>query len=387
LGPVLGEYESMDEDVLTEAPRLLSLISKGHLLFMQNGNKVGCGSIERICNTDGANIGLWYDAGDKYLSYVDESWSDWWVRRCHLFDPGCEMIKLCNLEGNKLGVAYVERNLVDRNHVGEDHGGRITLIRGIRLVPHLNREVQKRKEPLGETPEIFEYHGVATLLLCHIIFTSIRYGAEAIAVHPPKNERAEKFYELFMGPPMLVEEDDGRRYYRVDGDNKWKILQNCFRYQLNLFIRHREEEVFRVEEEEKAAIIAIEKEAERVILEAKDAALSELAGIRQAEDDARNEENEGEYLASKLDALVARNGENYEETDVEEGAASPMEDDDSTNPREADDTQSDGEQQAQIVRPSLVNGEQTLSAKRPLGNGIVNQEDTEERIKKQKLIE
>ena len=373
LGPVLGEYDSMEEDVLTEAPRLLSLISKGHLLFMQNGNRVGCGSIERICNTDGAGIGLWYDAGDKYLSYVDESWSEWWVRRCHGFDPGCEMIKLCSLDGATLGVAYMERNLVDQNQMGEEHLGRITLIRGIRVVPHLNREVQQRREPLGGTPEIFEYRGVATLLLCHIIFTSIRYGAEAIAVHPPKNEQAENFYDFFMGPPTLIEDDDGRRYYRVDGDNKWKILQNCFRYQLNLFIRHREEEVIRVEEEEKAAIMATEKEAERVLLEAKQAFLSELAGIRQAEDDARNEEEESERLASKLGA----NGENDEETDEEEEATSPRNDFDSINLREADNTQSAGEQRTEIVGLNMVEGHQSFSAKRPLGN----------ETKKRKLIE
>ena len=309
LEPVIAEYNSMDEDVLTEAPRLLSLISKGHLLFMQHRDKVSCGSVERICNTDGGSLVMWYDSGDKYLSYVDEVWAGWWVRRCHTFDQGCEMHKLCDLDGKKLGVVYIERNLLDRHFIGEDRRVRVTLIRGIRIVPQINREVKMRRDLLDNLPtEEMEYNGVATLIFCHVIFLSMRYGAEAIAVHPPKSERAEKFYESLMGPALLVEEDDGRRYYRLDGSNKWNILQNCFRYQLNLFIRYRDEEALRAEDEEKAAIIAIENEDERLKTEATDAAKSELAGRLQAEDDARIEEIEAEESLQRLNVIYAAHG-------------------------------------------------------------------------------
>lgn len=331
LEPVLAEYDFMEEDVLTEAPRLLSLLSKGHLLFMQRRDKVVCGSIERICNSDGGSLGVWYDAGDKFLSYVDENWSEWWVTRCHLFDPGSEMLKLCDMDGQKLGVAYIERNLVDRERFDEDRRGRITLVRGIRLAPHINKEVKMRRSLSDQiTPENLEYQGVATLLLCHAIFLSLRYGTETIAVHPPKSERAEKFYESFMGPSVLLEEDDGRRYYRLDRDKKWQILHNFFRYQLNLFIKHREEELIRLDEEEKAANIAQEVEVARLVTEAKDAEESELAGIRQAENDARREEEEVADELSKRATHDATNEKIYEQMDVADA------DDDSRNSSDLD---------------------------------------------------
>jgi hypothetical protein len=337
LGPVLAEYDFMEEDVLTEAPRLLSLVSKGHLLFMQRRDKVVCGSIERICNTDGGSLGVWYDAGDKFLSYVDENWSEWWVNRCRLFDPGSEMLKLCDMDGQKLGVAYIERNLVDRERFDEDRRGRITLVRGIRLAPHINKEVIMRRSLSDQiTPENLEFQGVATLLLCHAIFLSLRYGTETIAVHPPKSERAEKFYESFMGPSILLEEDDGRRYYRLDRDKKWQVLQNFFRYQLNLFIKHREEELVRLDEEEKAANIAQVVEEARLVTEAKDAEESELAGIRQAEVDARREEEEVADELSKRATHDAANEELYEQMEEVDT------DDDSGNSSDLDSEQLEG---------------------------------------------
>ena len=128
---------------------------------------------------DAPVIASWYNAhGDKALSYTSKAWSDWWVQRCGHPDVGCEMIKVVVCEdGNDdvctqgeviLGIAYVERTVVDRYPIdspqseelcGDDDGSsligkkrrregtesiansriiRTTLLRGIRINPKYN---------------------------------------------------------------------------------------------------------------------------------------------------------------------------------------------------------------------------------------------------------
>lgn len=232
LDPLKSDISDLEEGEISSK---LGNYSRGQQLLLGANNEIRHCSVKRIIHDDGITLAMWWD-GDKYLSYTNEEWSDWWIRRCHLFDPGCEMVKIVNEKDETLGVAYYERNIVDKYLFEGDMRGRVTLIRGIRLEPSLNPEAVRRSNISGTKPSYeVKYRGIASLLLCHILFTSIRYGSHGVAVNCPKNEVAEKFYESFMGPPLFCEEETGRRYYRMTADKRWQTLQEAFLRQIKLW--------------------------------------------------------------------------------------------------------------------------------------------------------
>jgi len=254
LQPVLSALlpNNMPTDVLVKISQLLGSYSRGEEMYLKSidpQNPVIKASVSRTNQIFSATIGSWWDF-DKVLSYSSPEWSDWWVKRCHLVEPGCEMINLITSRGDMLGVAYFERNIVDLydHQLKRDERVRVTLIRGIRLSPLLNPEVIRRLDlpDTAEFPKMAEFKGIASLLFCHILLTSIRYGTQCIGVHCPKNEVAEKFYESFMGKAFCRHEVDGRRYYRIDSKRRWEILRESFRRQMSLweqFQRHQKAKI------------------------------------------------------------------------------------------------------------------------------------------------
>lgn len=120
LEPVLEYFPDSSK---AEATRFLGIYSsRGEFLLLTGRDCLFQGSIARITAADGPTMAMWWE-GDKFLSYTNQTWSDWWIRRCQIFDPGCEMIKLVNDGGETLGVVYYERNIVDRLKFGKN--GRI----------------------------------------------------------------------------------------------------------------------------------------------------------------------------------------------------------------------------------------------------------------------
>jgi len=222
------------------AHAFLGSYSRGTGLLMKNTVSKGIqeASVSRVDHGDSSTLASWWEH-DKVLSYASAEWSDWWAKRCLIMDPGCEMVKL-SINDKILGVAYYERNLVDvYDHEKEKSGRvRVTLIRGIRLAPHINPEAIQRSDDRifknwGQSPTV-EFEDVASLLLTHILFTSLRYGTKCVGVHCQKNEFAETFYESFMGKPFARHDGDGRLYYRIDPKLRWEVLQNSFRRQMLL---------------------------------------------------------------------------------------------------------------------------------------------------------
>lgn len=90
-------------------------------------------SLSLVTANDAPLIRKWYESdGDIYLPGTSRHWSEWWVKRCGAPDVGCEMLKLvvpahADAKGGDdgdekattgeeviLGVAYYERNVVDR---------------------------------------------------------------------------------------------------------------------------------------------------------------------------------------------------------------------------------------------------------------------------------
>lgn len=221
-----------------ETTRLLGLNCRGESLFLSlegSPNVVPQVSVQRITGEDTVMMTKWYNS-DKYLPYTDQAWSDWWVQRCQLFDPGCEMYKLKTDMGNTFGVCYLERNILDRHEFGKK--GRITLIRGLRVAPQFNPHVDRRKT-LSST-RYFEsgeatYTKILTLLFNHVVYLSLRYGSDAVSVNCPKILEFERFYESVMGPPLAFDQR-GRRYYRIESQDRWKILRKAFRHQVEIRI-------------------------------------------------------------------------------------------------------------------------------------------------------
>lgn len=233
LNPVLDYFPDSSE---AEATRFLGIYSRGEfLLFTGRDRELYQGSIARVTSLDGPTMAKWWE-GDKFLSYTDQTWSDWWIRRCQIFDPGCEMMKLVNDGGDTLGVVYYERNIIDRHKFADN--GRVTLIRGIRIAPPLNPEVLRRGDLAwnhsGQDGAL--YMALSSLLFYHVLFMSLRYGSSAVGVNCPKNEIAERFYQSIMGAPVGYDES-GRRYYRISQQTRWRILQKAYHQQVDLWLQ------------------------------------------------------------------------------------------------------------------------------------------------------
>ena len=238
LEPTLSDFPNAPLDEMT---RFLGMNSRGEFLLVCDGGSSDDGSVvqqasmERIRGQDGALLTKWWE-DDRFLSFTDQEWSDWWVKRCHLFDPGCEMYKLVTNSGETLGVVYFERNIVDNHEFGDK--GRISLVRGIRVAPNLNPEVARRRKLVSanrdENGAVF-YKRISSLLFYHVLFMSVRYGANAVGVNCPKNLESERFYQSFMGPPIAFDES-GRRYYRLGSQERWKVLRDAFHQQVELWL-------------------------------------------------------------------------------------------------------------------------------------------------------
>lgn len=241
LHPVLEKPlpEELTFAMRTEAPRFLGSYSSGKVVLFKNTttSKIEEASVQRITHQDAPVLASWWEH-DKVLSYTSPEWSDWWVRRCHSLDPGCEMLKLVDENGYILGVVYYERNIVDHHFLESGESTRTTLLRGIRLAPSINPEVIRRSSMSdSETFPKVQYKGISSLLFCHVLFMSVRYGSQCVGLYSPKSEVAERFYESFMGKPKARNEVDGRLYYRMDSSSRWTILQQAFRRQISLWIK------------------------------------------------------------------------------------------------------------------------------------------------------
>ena len=222
-----------------ETARLLSCNAQGNLLFLKTpSGVVHMGSIARVTSSDGPTLATWWEL-DKVLPYTESlEWSDWWVKRCHAFDPGCEMIKLLGEDGGILGVAYFERSIVDKYSEGK--GKRITLIRGIRVCPKFNPESFRRSSHDRQQPiHSVLYPTVPSILLFHILYASLRFGVQGVATNCPKADSVEDFYEQYMGLPYHIDCVTGRRFYRLD--DRIDVLQLAFREQLDLILQYKDQ--------------------------------------------------------------------------------------------------------------------------------------------------
>jgi hypothetical protein len=137
-----------------------------------------------------------------HLQAVKTGRSGGLFQRCNFIDPGCGYVKLVGEDDETLAVAYFERSIIDKH--GE--GDRITLIRGIRIDPKLNPDAIRRssRDRLPQESPI-AYPDVAAALLCHIVFTSIRYGTQGVSVNCPKADSIEDFYQHYMGLPHHID--------------------------------------------------------------------------------------------------------------------------------------------------------------------------------------
>lgn len=225
---------------LSEVIRFLAMNCRGDLLFVTGSNgATQQASIQRVSKDDSAILTTWWN-DDKFLSYTDEEWSEWWIRRCRFVDPGCEMYKLVTGKGETLGVVYFERNIVDHFEFG--NGGRITLIRGMRIAPHLNPQVAQRKylytSDRKNCADEEMFHSVATLLFCHVLYMSVRYGSNAVGINCPKIPEAELFYQSLMGAPHCFD-STGRRYFRLESEGRWNALRESFLQQARIWLNQK----------------------------------------------------------------------------------------------------------------------------------------------------
>ena len=232
-----------------EAARQLSCYARGQLLFLKSSSGiVQMGSIAHVVSKDGPTLAAWWEH-DNVLPYAEaQEWSNWWVERCHFFDPGCEMIKLLGGNGDILGVAYFERSLMDKYSEGK----RITLIRGIRICPRLNPESLRRSKLDRKQPvDSVIYPGIPSILLFHIIYASLRFGVQGVAINCPKEDSVEDFYEHYLGLPHHIDPVTGRRFYRLN--DRFEALQMAFREQLDLVLEYKDQMEMDNNEEEDIA--------------------------------------------------------------------------------------------------------------------------------------
>ena len=298
LGPVTAEIGGkVDEAALVD---LVDEYMRGKTIRLErtgHPNKEGAGpsststvvaraQILPVSFRDAPTIASWYNThGDKVLPCTSKAWNDWWVQRCGHPDAGCEMIKLTLRDDASdhekkseeiLGIAYIERSVVDRYPIemetldengencnedqklkeepsGKKRGReklecscksrsiRSTLLRGIRINPKHNPEVSTRFSAPKKDCAVTSgegYRGIAAALVVHVLSQSLRYGTEAVGVHSPKLDTAEAFFGgLFQGDSRCIDEDeDGRKYFRLAGNNRWEVLQAALVHQVRLLV-------------------------------------------------------------------------------------------------------------------------------------------------------
>lgn len=235
---MLQQQASTNSEGTAETARFLSHYAKGQVVMMLNASSgIHLACMERVTKTEVPTLHTWWDT-DKTLSYTGNmrDWSEWWVRRCSLFDPGCEMIKLKTMDekNRTLGVVYFERSVV---HDGQ----RMTLIRGFRIDPSLHPEAARRSSKERSTEHINSFPGVAAALLYHVLFTSIRYGTEGVGVNSPKDDTIEDFYQHFMGMPESISPVDGRRFFRINANDRLSLLRTAFSEQVNFMLAYKDQ--------------------------------------------------------------------------------------------------------------------------------------------------
>ena len=247
--PLLKE---VPEELRPEVPQLVSLHYLGNCVYIYGGSTgVLEVKVEFVTRYDSANIASWWGL-DKVLSYSSLEWSEWWTQKCCQPDPGCEMIKLVLLTGEILGVAYLERNTTIDHHntaTGKHENIKMSLVRGIRVAPPFNMEVKRRinvvasdsPTSLAEDEQPLAFRGIASALLSHMICSSLRYGSLCIGVHSEKNEMAERFYLRHFGVPLRISDRDGRQFFLMTPEAKWKFLRGIYRRQISMWRTQREE--------------------------------------------------------------------------------------------------------------------------------------------------
>jgi hypothetical protein len=243
--PLLQE---VPEELRTEVPHLVSLHYLGNCVYIYGGTTgVLQVKVDFVTRYDAPNIASWWGL-DKVLSYSSLEWSEWWTQKCCQPDPGCEMIKLVLQTGEILGVAYLERNTTIDHHntaTGKHEKIKISLVRGIRVAPPFNMEVKRRINVASGSPSLTEdeplaFRGIASALLSHMICSSLRYGSLCIGVHSEKNEMAEQFYQRHFGVPLRISDRDGRQFFLMAPDAKWKFLRGIYRRQISMWRTQRE---------------------------------------------------------------------------------------------------------------------------------------------------
>lgn len=209
-------------------------------------------TIQRCTAEDAKILASWYyDLGDKYLPDTSPSWSTWWENKCRFPDPACEMLKLVlplsspssssnSSQDNKeiiIGVAYYERNVLD--YMLNDR--RTTLIRGIRTNPRHNPAVIQRSQlrsSNNEASNLYSYdtpNEISTLLFTAVLFNSLLCGTSCLGVSAMKNEQIEKFYQSLMGEAIAFRNDDGRKYFVMEGEDRFLFLRKEFEKQWNMY--------------------------------------------------------------------------------------------------------------------------------------------------------
>jgi len=131
------------------------------------------------------------------------------------------------MSGELLGVAYVERSVIDLNGAG-----RVTLLRGMRINPNSNKEVYRRSAlsaaVSGQDDDFLpKYEGVADMLFRAIVLRSLMYGTMGLIVNCPKNEADEQFYAKHMGHAIRFTKD-GRKVFCLLGADRWPIVASEF---------------------------------------------------------------------------------------------------------------------------------------------------------------
>eukprot|EP00592_Proboscia_alata_P010397 CAMPEP_0194362430 /NCGR_PEP_ID=MMETSP0174-20130528/10168_1 /TAXON_ID=216777 /ORGANISM="Proboscia alata, Strain PI-D3" /LENGTH=834 /DNA_ID=CAMNT_0039135291 /DNA_START=231 /DNA_END=2735 /DNA_ORIENTATION=+ len=227
--------------------------------------EVAC-RIEQCTLKDATLFEAWYQH-DKHLPHTSATWNQWWKTQCGNPDPNCEMVKLIspkpprtadqgvNLDADDedeekelvLGVAYYERSIVDSIPLlpkeSDDGTKRIvatSLLRGIRLNPLYNPELKARYtdvEPPAHTPPSHVYRGIEKCLFTAVLLKSLYYNTKTMAVNSRKSSSQETFWKEQCNMGFITvdsHDEDGRRYYRLTGNDRWEYLRTEFKKQWDI---------------------------------------------------------------------------------------------------------------------------------------------------------
>jgi predicted Ser/Thr protein kinase len=211
----LAENNKFTLDILNKnIPDIDSFCNGQAVLFDSKGKPV-LAQISEVNPSDADQVDKWYSSdssGRPY--YADQKWHDWWIDKISNGEPDSKIFKM-EINNEILGIMMIRPSL--KNYSDKRL---ITLVRGLRISPSCNKQVNRDAD----------YKGVGTALITYAAIESAKRNNVGIGINSSKG--AEGFYEKICGPSRELAFDGIRSFFSLtDNARSEFIIKQFNKYQ------------------------------------------------------------------------------------------------------------------------------------------------------------